>query len=234
MSTIGKVKLKLIFEKQAVHYLLLAILLTGVFIIGYEFEGFFTGRFLNIGTPVWFYSAIAVAVLHQVYVWFCWRMQLHSSLITNKYGHKGFIYYSAGFMVLFILRFLFVTGLAIANMHTLKADQLLLNILALIIAIPAVYLLYSVVKYFTIERALGIDHFDIFYSKKPFVKKGIFKFTDNGMYFFGLLVFWIPGLLCSSEAALLLALFNHLYVWVHYYTTEKPDIRRIYGHREST
>ena len=221
-------KLKLIFEKQVLHYFLLAVLLTGVFIVS-RIDGFMSGRFLNISTPVWFYSAIVIAVVHQVYVWFCWRMQLHFSLITNKYGHRGFIYYSIGFMVLFVLRFVAVAMLAISNINTLNASQLLLNILALIIAIPVLYLLYSVIRYFTIERALGIDHFDLSYGKKPFVKKGIFKYTDNGMYFFGLLAFWIPGLLCSSGAALLLALFNHLYVWVHYYTTEKPDFKRIYG-----
>ena len=233
MPTTKTGKVKLIFEKQVLHDFLLAVLLTGVFIAS-RIEGFLAGSFLNIGTPVWLYSAIAVAVVHQVYVWFCWRMQLHFSLITNKFGHKGFIYYSIGFMILFILRFVFVVGLAIANMNTLNASQLLLNILAFLIAIPAVYLLYSVVRYFTIERALGIDHFDISYSKKPFVREGIFKFTSNGMYFFGLLVFWIPGLLCSSQAALLLALFNHVYVWVHYYTTEKPDLRRIYGLSKSS
>lgn len=233
MLTARTEKVKLIFEKQVLHYFLLILLLTCIFIVS-QFEGFLTGQFLNTSTFIWFYSAIVIAVLHQVYVWFCWRIQLHFSLITEKYGHKGFIYYSIGFMILFILRFVFVVGLAIANMNTLNASQLLLNILAFLIAIPAVYLLYSVVRYFTIERALGIDHFDISYSKKPFVREGIFKFTSNGMYFFGLLVFWIPGLLCSSQAALLLALFNHVYVWVHYYTTEKPDLRRIYGLSKSS
>jgi hypothetical protein len=228
LPTIKTGKLKLIFEKQLLHYFLLAVLLTGVYIAS-RIEGFLSGSFLSISTPVWLYSAIAIAVVHQVYVWFCWRMQLHFSLITNKYGHKGFIYYSIGFMVLFVLRFVVVVMLAISNMNTMNAGQLLVNIPATIIAIPVVYLLYSVIRYFTIERALGIDHFDLSYGKKPFVKKGIFKYTDNGMYFFGLLVFWIPGLLCSSQAALLMALFNHIYVWVHYYTTEKPDFKIIYS-----
>jgi hypothetical protein len=137
-------------------------------------------------------------------------------------------------MVLFVLRFVAVIMLAISNMNTLNAGQWLLNILAIIIAIPVVYLLYSLIRYFTIERALGIDHFDPSYGEKPFVKKGIFKYTDNGMYFFGLLAFWIPGLLCASQAALLMALFDQTYVWVHYYTTEKPDFKRIYGSSTST
>ncbi|MEJ2739904.1 MAG: hypothetical protein P8105_08785, partial [Dehalococcoidia bacterium] len=59
-------KLKLIFEKQVLHYFLLAVLLTGVFIVS-RIDGFMSGRFLNISTPVWFYSAIVIAVVHQVY-----------------------------------------------------------------------------------------------------------------------------------------------------------------------
>ncbi|MFC2014013.1 methyltransferase [Chloroflexota bacterium] len=114
-------------------------------------------------------------------------------------------------------------------MNTLNANQLLLNILALLVAIPAVYLFYSVIRFFTIKRALGIDHFDLSYGKRSFVREGIFKITSNGMYIFGILIFWIPGLLSSSQAALLVALFNHIYIWVHYYTSERPDIRRIYG-----
>ena len=39
----------------------------------------------------------------------------------------------------------------------------------------------------------------------------------------------IPGLLAASNEALLVALFNHIYIWVHYYTTEKPDMQRIYA-----
>jgi len=32
----------------------------------------------------------------------------------------------------------------------------------------------------------------------------------------------------ASQAALWLALFNHIYIWVHYYATELPDMQRIY------
>ena len=49
------------------------------------------------------------------------------------------------------------------------------------------------------------------------------------MYTFGLLVVWLPGLLAASKTALLSAAFSHVYIWVHYYCTERPDMRRIYG-----
>ena len=40
---------------------------------------------------------------------------------------------------------------------------------------------------------------------------------------------WVPALWLASMAALCVALFNHLYIWVHYYSTELPDMKRIYG-----
>ena len=63
----------------------------------------------------------------------------------------------------------------------------------------------------------------------PFVRGGIFRFTSNGMYVFGFLLLWVPGLWWASAGALSAALFNHLYIWVHYFATERPDMARIYG-----
>jgi hypothetical protein len=49
------------------------------------------------------------------------------------------------------------------------------------------------------------------------------------MYTFGLMVLYIPALWYASRPALVAAVFGHLYIWVHYFTTELPDMRRIYG-----
>jgi len=100
--------------------------------------------------------------------------------------------------------------------------------LASLIAPVVIYLFYSVIRYFTIKRAYGIDHFDKNYNE-PYVIGGIFRYTDNGMYVYGLLILYLPGLLLFSKAALIVALFNHVYVWVHYYCTERPDMKAIYG-----
>jgi protein-S-isoprenylcysteine O-methyltransferase Ste14 len=89
--------------------------------------------------------------------------------------------------------------------------------------------MYSIARYFGFERAFGIDHFDTSYRGKPLVKKGIFRYTSNGMYVFGLLILWIPGVLFSSLTALAAALFSHIYIWVHYFCTEKPDMNFIYA-----
>ena len=74
---------------------------------------------------------------------------------------------------------------------------------------------------FGINRAFGIDHFKPEkYKNRTFVKKGIFKYTPNGMYKFVFLLLWIPGILFQSKAALIAALFQHIYIWIHYYFTE--------------
>ena len=89
--------------------------------------------------------------------------------------------------------------------------------------------MYSVGHYFGIDRVYGIDHFDPSYRSKPLVKDGMFKYTDNAMYKFGFLILWTIALVFLSQAALLAAAFNQLYIWVHFYCTELPDIRRIYA-----
>jgi len=49
------------------------------------------------------------------------------------------------------------------------------------------------------------------------------------MYVYAFLLFWAIGLIFSSKAALVIALFSHIYIWVHYYSTERPDMEYIYG-----
>ena len=49
------------------------------------------------------------------------------------------------------------------------------------------------------------------------------------MYTVGFLILWAPAVALASGPALLLAAFNHAYIWVHYLCTERPDMRRIYG-----
>lgn len=221
-------KLKLVFERQIWHYLFLAVLLAGLSIIGGS-DNFLKGEWLGIGTYEWLIISIMLSMMHQFYVWFVWRSELHLSLITRTFGEKGFKYYGFGFFLFFLSRFVSLWGLAISNRWSFEVSQAVLNLIAVIILFPAAYTLYSVKKYFTVTRALGIDHFDPAYGKKGFVRGGIFKYTRNGMYTFGLLFMWLPGLLFASKAALAVALFSHVYIWVHYYTLEKPDIKRIYG-----
>jgi len=128
------------------------------------------------------------------------------------FGSRGFGVYAAGLAILGIARVVAVFILALSNRDTLHVDLKVLRAAAVIVAIPAVYLFYSVKRYFSFKRAFGIDHFDKSYRSLPFVRKGIFRFTRNGMYVFGFFLLWVPGLWFASAAALIVALFNHLYI----------------------
>lgn len=224
---------QLIFEKQWLHVLLLAALLAGLAVVS-GFDGARGGQLWGMTTPVWFWLAVAVAVVHQVYVWFCWRTQLHASWLTRTLGTLGFPLYALGFLVLGIARVGLVFVLAVSSRDTLQVNPYLLKLLGLIALVPAMYLFYSVKRYFGFKRAFGIDHFDESYRWLPFVRKGIFRFTRNGMYVYGFLLLWVPAFWFASLAAFSVALFNHLYIWVHYFATELPDMNRIYGQARAT
>ncbi len=192
-------------------------------------EGMRAGELWGVTTAEWFRTAVFLAIAHQVYVWFCWRIQLHGSWITRVFGDRGFSLFALVFAVLGLSRVIVVIMVAISNQGTLTMDPFTSRVLAVLLAMPAIYLLYSVKRYFGFRRAFGLDHFDDSYRSRPFVRQGIFRFTRNGMYTFGPLLLWAFALWYASLAALCLALFNHLYVWVHYFSTELPDMKRIYG-----
>ena len=145
---------RLIFEKQWLHALLLAALLAGLAIVGRS-DRVQRGQLWGVTTPSWFWLAVAAAVLHQVYVWICWRIQLHGSWITRTLGAPGFRLYSVGFAVLGLVRVALVFVLAVSNRDTLQANPVGLKLLAIMALIPAIYLFYSVKRYFGFDRHLA-------------------------------------------------------------------------------
>ena len=217
----------LLFERQWIHALSLVVLL-GLLGRVSNLESAQTGNFGNLGSINLLYLAAGIAVTHQVFVWLCWRLELHHSLLTRLFGRYGFRFYATGFTILVILRVAAVLILAVINQGTLDMPSETLRALAIVALLPATYLFYSVKRYFGFRRALGLDHFDKSYRLLPKVREGIFRITPNGMYTFGFLLIWIPGLWFASTAALFAAMFNHLYIWVHYFATERPDMQRIY------
>ena len=216
-----------LFDKQIYHYTALILMVPGVYALADDAA--LSGQLLGVSTITWLWLSIAVPVLHQVYVWFVWRSQLKYSLISRIFGENGFIVYIIGFTVLFASRLMFIILLSLSNKDSIVLSPGFSYVLSIIFIALSGYLFYSVRTYFGFKRAYGIDHFDESYRHLPFVREGIFKYTSNAMYTFGFLILWVPGLIFFSKAALLAACFNHTYIWVHYYTTELPDIRLIYG-----
>jgi protein-S-isoprenylcysteine O-methyltransferase Ste14 len=122
-----------------------------------------------------------------------------------------------------------ILALSISSRNSLQINPIIAYLIAFIFLLIALYLIYSVLRYFGLKRAYGIDHFDESYRNKKFVKRGIFRFSNNAMYKFGFLFIWIPGLLLLSKPAIIVALFQHIYIWVHFYFTELPDMKNIYS-----
>ena len=216
------------FEGQALHFGALAVLLAGVFAAG-AMPGFTDGELLGLSTRTWVVLAVGDAVAHQIYVWVCWRLELGSNGITRVFGARGFGLYAIGFTVLIGARPFLILAVAVSNADTLPLDPQVARGLALAALAPVFCLAYSIRRYFGFSRAYGADHFDPAYRDLPIVREGIFRFSSNSMYTFGFLLLWAVALWFRSTAAMVCAAFSHAYIWVHYYGTEKPDMRVIYG-----
>lgn len=219
---------RLLFEKQIYHYLGLIILLSIVAFFT-RLPGMYSGELSGLGTKFWFWLSIGEVILHQFYAWFVFRTELHLGLMHRWFGKRAFLVWAVSFVILLVLRFLFVFLLGYSNRGTWDIHPALAWGLTLMIMIPAIYTFYSIKKYFTFKRGLGIDHFDPAYRELGLVREGMFRYTPNAMYTFAAAMVWIPSLIFGSIAALVSAFFNHAYLWLLYYTLELPDMRRIYG-----
>jgi hypothetical protein len=222
-----------IFERQWLHALALAVLLPVLWKMSTFCTCFQRGELLGTSTWNWFWISIDIPIAHQLFVWFCWRTELHCGLISRIFGRRGFVLYAAVFVAFLGARLVTITALSMASRNTLPLDPTILQVLAVALAFPVAYLVYSVVRYFGVLRAFGADHFDETCRTRPLVREGIFRLTANGMYTFGMMILYIPALWYASRPTLVSAVFAHLYIWVHYFSTELPDMHRIYGTQES-
>ena len=155
-----------------------------------------------------------------------WRLELKNKLTSANLGFNGYLVI---FFALLISRPVSVGILAFLDINSLGISALPRWTLTAMLLIPALYLGYSVRKYFTFTRAAGGDHFDSRYREMPLVREGIFKYTSNAMYLFGFMALWAIATGFDSQLAMVAAGFNHLYIWVHYFCTERPDMRYLYG-----
>ena len=217
-----------ILGKQAYHLISALVLSTGVCLLASGET--LAGAFLGVPTRTWLVLAVLFPVLHQFYVVIFWRGELHYRWLSNTFGDNAFRVWAVGFMILFLARPVTIIALAIGNRGTFPIP-LWLNLPMIAIGLGVVvYMAYSFVRFFGVERALGMDHFQPEkYRDMPFVREGIFRWSSNAMYTYAFLALWVIGLIFTSRAALLAALFNHLFIWAHYFFTELPDIKYIYS-----
>jgi hypothetical protein len=219
--------LRFLFHRQWLHLVGLVLLVPICWAFAAPALG--DGEWLGVSDTEWFWASIVTAIVHQVIVAFVFRAQLGWSILTRVFGKADMIVWGIVFMPLLIARPILILGVAVANAGTADLPRGFELAAGTALMIPAVYAGYSVGRYFGIDRALGGDHFRQRYRDMPMVRDGAFAWTSNAMYALVFLGLWGIALLTGSLAALAAALFQHAYIWVHYYCTEAPDMALIYG-----
>ena len=168
---------------------------------------------------------MSIPLIHQTYVWICWRSELCWKSISNTIGFKGYVVI---FFILIISR-LSAIVLCFVDYGSLYAPGWFAWSLSIIIFIPGVYTMYSVKKYFGFLRAAGADHFESKYRDMPFEKRGIFKWTPNAMYVFAIGIPFSFAVATGSNSMFIIAIYTYISIWLHYFCTEKEDFKVIYG-----
>jgi len=216
-------KLSFFFKHQIWHLGGTVIL----FYIGTKFSGLQnnTNTLINLNAFGWFIIAMTVPLIHQTYVWICWRSELCWKSISNTIGFKGYVII---FFVLIISR-LSAVVLCFVDYGTLYKPGWFAWSLAFIIFIPGIYTMYSVKKYFGFLRAAGADHFDLKYRNMPFERRGIFKWTPNAMYVFAIGIPFGFAVATGSQSMFVVSIYTYISIWLHYFCTEKEDCKVIYG-----
>jgi protein-S-isoprenylcysteine O-methyltransferase Ste14 len=188
------------------------------------------GSLGGLSTTTWYVIALGLAMTQQFYLWFAWRSELHHQWMTKTLGRFAFEIHALIFATLTLLRLSGLVLLSFSNRGTSELPQISYWPIVLMFTFLALVTLDQVQRYFSLRRALGADHFwPEEYRRLGIERRGIFRHLDNPMYTFGALFLWLPGLILESQAGILAAALQHLYLWIHLYTVEIPDMRRIYG-----
>ena len=216
------------WEGQRAHVMIFAGLCLPVLWFARQ-PGLLDGAWLGLATRSWFWIAVAIPPIHQFGAMLLWRLELHGQRLSQTLGERAFKVFLIFFVPGLVGRPLSMIALALADRNTLPLAPWILNAIALVMVPFVISLFYSILRYFGLKRAAGADHFFEEYRSMPLVNQGIYRIIPNAMYTVGFFVVWIPALIWASRAALLVAAFQHALIWAHYYFTEKPDMRRIYG-----
>lgn len=197
-------------------------------------SGLFMAIELYVTNPVVInlvYKLTLIVIIHQILVWFVWRSQLCFNLISRIFGKQDLKAWTTIFLPLLAARPVLSLLIGINDYGSLPGSRTLHIGLGILLLIPAIYSSYSVIKYFGVYRAVGGDHFRPEYREKGKIKKGMYRFSSNVMYTYVFLIFWAIPLFTSSLAGIIVALFQHALIWVHYFAVEAPDMEVIYDKR---
>ena len=197
-----------------------------LFYIGFQFADLEnnTNSILGFNALNWFLIAMFIPLIHQIYVWICWRSELCWKSVSNTIGFKGYVIL---FFILIISR-LSAIVLCFVDYGSLYKPSLIAWIISIIIFIPGAYTMYSVKKYFGFLRAAGADHFYTKYRDMPFEKRGIFKWSSNAMYTYAIAIPFGFAIATGSQSMFIVSFYTYISIWLHYFCTEKEDFKIIY------
>lgn len=219
--------LQFLFRGQLFHALAAIILASVAWALATPFFG--GGAWLGVTDTTWFWVTVGLCVVHQLYVWLVFRGQLGWGIFTRWFGQYDQTVHAVLFMPMLVARPLVILAAGLADPTTLALPRWVEFTFGFVLLVPAAYTGWSVIRYFGLERALGGDHFRREYREMPLVEEGAFRWSPNAMYTFSFLGLWSIALLLGSHVSLVAALFQHAFVWAHYFGTEQPDMELIYG-----
>lgn len=220
--------------KNQIYHIILYVLLTIVVYYTYPAEEMEHKTALGLNLFQWTLISWLSAGIMQFWVAFFWRLELYGGAISGALGSNGFTLYRIGFVISGLTRMLSIIPVAYLSSHTLQMNSMV-RIFTIVLTTPFIlWGMYSVLFYFGINRAFGSDHFFEEVRRKPLEKRGTFRYIPNSMYTVVLLVLYHPGLFYESSFGLIFALIQHLFVWTHYFCTERPDLKYMYVYRKDS
>ena len=146
------------FENQTWQVLLLAAMFSSARFC-YDFLAVPPGQWLGLSTRQWFLIVITTPVIHQIYIWLCWRGELYFKALSRVLGDHAYRVFSIVFLLLIGIRFFSILAVCVADYQSLSLSFATRLIAAFILHLPAMYAIYSVLRYFGFARIPGEDHF---------------------------------------------------------------------------
>lgn len=221
-----------IFYRQGYHFLAYILLGSSLYFL---YTNWFQAQnkvwLISVGG--WIILSWIFAGIFQAWIVLNWRLELHYTAISSRFGKAGFTLFRIGFITLGSMRFLSLIPISFLSSDPASIPEYI-SLSYIVITTPLIlWTFYSVHFYFGINRVFGADHFDPNYRNSSLEKRGTFKYIPNSMYVLGLLLIYYPGFVCNSPLGLITAVGHHMMVWTHYFCTEKPDIQYIYGHKSN-
>ena len=194
-----------LFKYQGIHLLAYIIIGLSIYYITLKNPSG-QGEFWKLSTFDWIIFSWIFVAMHQGWVLLFWRLELYFGKISSWMGKSGFVIFRIGFIIFASLRLLSLLPISISSSNTLFLP-FYIRILLIILTTPLIlWVIYSIIRYFSITRLFGADHFDPMYREKSLEIRGIFKYIPNSMYTILLLIIYHPALLFDS--------FHGLYVVV--------------------